>query len=268
VHLPGLTGVIPSPSFNALHLGRFQLRLYGVMIALGVAAAVSLAGRRWERRGGAKADISALAAWAVPAGLVGARAYHVITDPELFRGRWLHVFAVWEGGLGIPGGLVAGVLEIGRLLDAVAPAIALAQAIGRLGNWFNQELFGRPTSLPWGLRIDPAHRPVGFEQVAAYHPTFLYEAGWNLLLMAVLLGLERRCRLGPGRLFALYVGGYSVGRLWIEALRIDHANTILGLRVNIWVSLLSLAGVTGFFLVDRLRSPPRFPPPAPPPTPR
>jgi prolipoprotein diacylglyceryl transferase len=263
--LSGGVALIPSPPFNAVHLGPFQIRLYGVMIALGVVAAVAMAGRRWERRGGDRSDISALAAWAVPAGLVGARAYHVITDPELFRGRWLHVFAIWEGGLGIPGGLLAGVLvgvavarrrrlRIGVLLDAVAPAIPLAQAIGRLGNWFNQELYGRPTGLPWGLRIDPAHRPAGLEHVATYHPTFLYEALWNLLLIGVLLRIEQRSSLRPGRLFALYVGGYALGRLWVESLRIDHANTILGLRLNIWVSLLTLAVVVGFFAWDRSRA--------------
>jgi prolipoprotein diacylglyceryl transferase len=255
---------IPSPSFDALHLGRFQVRLYGIMIALGVLAAVTVAGRRWERRGGDRSDISALASWAVPAGLVGARAYHVITDPELFRGRWLHVFAIWEGGLGIPGGLLAGVLvgvavarrrglRVGVLLDAVAPAIPLAQAIGRLGNWFNQELYGRPTGLPWGLRIDPAHRPAGFEHVATFQPTFLYEALWNLALIGVLVWVERRWHRRPGRLFALYVGGYSLGRLWVESLRIDHANTVLGLRVNIWISLVGLAVVAVFFLADRSR---------------
>jgi prolipoprotein diacylglyceryl transferase len=264
VQIPNAIAAIPSPSFNALHLGPLQVHLYGIMITLGVVAAVTVAGRRWERRGGERTDISALATWAVPAGLIGARAYHVVTDPELFRGRWLHVFAIWEGGLGIPGGLLAGVavgvavarrrgLRIGALLDTVAPALPLAQAIGRLGNWFNQELFGRPTGLPWGLRIDPAHRPAGFEQVATFHPTFLYEALWNLVLIAVLLGLERRWHARPGRLFAVYVGGYSLGRLWVEALRIDHANTILGLRVNIWVSLISLAVVSGFFVSDHIR---------------
>jgi len=264
VNLPRVLAAIPSPPFDALHLGRFQLRLYGVMIALGAAAAITLAGRRWEARGGNRSDIAALATWALPAGLVGARAYHVITDPELFRGRWLHVFAIWEGGLGIPGGLLAGVLvgvavarrrglPIGLLLDVVAPALPLAQAIGRWGNWFNQELFGRPTGLPWGLRIDPVHRPAGFEHIATFQPTFLYEALWNLLLIGVLLQVERRWHARPGRLFALYVGGYSLGRLWVEALRIDHANTILGLRVNIWVSLVTLAVVAGFFVSDGIR---------------
>jgi prolipoprotein diacylglyceryl transferase len=256
---------IPSPPFNAIHIGRFQFRFYGLMIGLGAAAAIAVAGRRWEARGGRPSDISALALWAIPAGLIGARAYHVITDPELFRGRWLHVFAIWEGGLGIPGGLLAGVvtgvvvarrrgLSIGPLLDVVAPALPLAQAIGRLGNWFNQELYGRPTSLPWGLRIDPAHRPPGLEQVGTYQPTFLYEALWNLALIAVLLWIERRRRPRPGRLFALYVGGYAVGRLWVESLRIDHANTILGLRVNIWVSLVAIAAVAAFFAWDGRRS--------------
>jgi prolipoprotein diacylglyceryl transferase len=169
--------------------------------------------------------------------------------------------------VGIPGGLLAGVLAgvavarrrglpIGALLDTVAPAIPLAQAIGRLGNWFNQELFGRPTGLPWGLRIDPAHRPAGFEHFATYQPTFLYEALWNLALIAVLLRVERRWSLRPGRVFALYVGGYALGRLWVESLRIDHANTILGLRLNIWVSLLAMAVVAGFFAWDRRRPDP------------
>jgi prolipoprotein diacylglyceryl transferase len=256
---------IPSPPFNAIHIGRFQLRFYGLMIGLGAAAAIVVAGRRWEARGGESSDISALAMWALPAGLVGARAYHVITDPELFRGRWLHVFAIWEGGLGIPGGLLAGVvagvivarrrgLAIGPLLDTVAPALPLAQAIGRLGNWFNQELYGRPTSLPWGLRIDPGHRPAGLEQVATYQPTFLYEALWNLALIAALLWMERRGRLRPGRLFAVYVGGYALGRLWVESLRIDHANRILGLRVNIWVSVVTIAVVAAFFAWDAARA--------------
>jgi prolipoprotein diacylglyceryl transferase len=261
----GSIAAIPSPPFNAIHIGRFQFRFYGLMIGLGAAAAIAVAGRRWEARGGRPSDISALAVWAIPAGLIGARAYHVITDPELFRGRWLHVFAIWEGGLGIPGGLLAGVvtgvviarrrgLAIGPLLDVVAPALPLAQAVGRLGNWFNQELYGRPTGLPWGLRIDPAHRPPGFEQVATYQPTFLYEALWNLALIAVLLWIERHRRLRPGRLFALYVGGYALGRLWVESLRIDHANTILGLRVNIWVSVVTIAAVAAFFAWDRSRA--------------
>jgi prolipoprotein diacylglyceryl transferase len=262
--IPGLAA-LPAPPGNGIHVGPFELRAYGLTIALGVLAAVALARRRWAARGGDPDDITALALWAVPAGIVGARIYHVVTDPELFRGRWLHVFAVWEGGLGIPGGIAGGViagavvarrrgLPIPELLDVVAPALPLAQAIGRWGNWFNQELFGRPTTLPWALRVDPRHRPPGYERFATFHPTFLYESLWNLALVAVLLIIERRVRLRPGRLFVIYVGGYALGRLWIEDLRIDPANRILGLRVNEWVSIVALAACVAVFVVDRWRA--------------
>ena len=259
-----LLAAIPAPPGNSINIGPLELRAYGLMIAIGVLVAVSFAGRRWQARGGKAEDISAIAIWAVPAGLIGARAYHVATDPELFKGQWLHVFFIWEGGLGIPGGILAGVLggalvahrrhlPVARLLDVVAPAIPLAQAIGRLGNWFNQELFGRPTSLPWGLHVDLAHRPVGFERFTTFQPTFAYEALWNLTLIVALLAIERRWHRPPGRLFALYLGGYALGRLWVEALRSDYANTILGLRVNTWTSLLAIAGVAAFFINDSRR---------------
>jgi phosphatidylglycerol---prolipoprotein diacylglyceryl transferase len=258
--IPGLA-TIPAPPGDAIHVGSFQLRAYGLMIALGVLAAVALARHRWVARGGDGDDITALAIWAVPAGLVGARVYHVVTDPELFRGRWLHVFAVWEGGLGIPGGIAAGViagavvarrrgLPVPELLDVVAPALPLAQAIGRWGNWFNQELFGRQTTLPWALRVDASHRPAGYGRFATFHPTFLYESLWNLGLVVVLLTIERWFTLRPGRLFVIYVGGYALGRLWVEALRIDPANRIGGLRVNEWVSLVALVACVAVFLAD------------------
>jgi len=261
-----MLAAIPAPPGNGLHLGSFELRAYGLMIALGVIAAVAIAQRRWQARGHDPGDIAALALWVVPAGVIGARIYHVITDPELFRGRWLHVFTVWEGGLGIPGGLIGGVaaglvvarrrgLPLGQLLDTVAPAIPVAQAIGRWGNWFNQELFGRPTTLPWALRVDPAHRPLGYERFATFHPAFLYESLWNLALAALMVFvIERHLRLRPGRLFAIYVGGYGIGRLWVESLRIDHANRILGLRVNEWVSILAIAGAAAVFIADGLRN--------------
>ena len=249
-----LVGAIPSPPENAIGIGPLQLRAYGLAIAFGVLVGVWGAPRGGgPPRGGNPADISYLATWSVIAGLIGARAYHVLTDYDRFQGRWLHAFAVWEGGLGIPGGLLAGVvtgvvlarrrgLPAAQLLDVVAPAIPIAQAIGRLGNWFNQELFGRPTNLPWGLRVDVAHRPDSYERFATFHPTFLYEALWNLALAGLLVLYERR-RPGapPGTLFALYVGGYGLGRLWVEALRIDDATRLAGLRVNIWVSLLAIA---------------------------
>ena len=264
--LAGALESLPSPPGNAVHIGPLQLRAYGLAIALGVLAAVWIAQRRWARRGGDPADISRLAVWSVLGGFIGARAYHIITDHQRFNGRWLHVFAVWEGGLGIPGGLAAGVLTgvfiarrrglpVPQLLDVVAPAIPVAQAIGRLGNWFNQELFGRPTSLPWGLRISPDHRPPGFEHVATYHPTFLYEALWNLALAGFLVLYERRRpNARPGRLFALYVAGYALGRLWVEALRIDPASRIAGLRVNIWISIITLVITMAWLVVTGHRT--------------
>jgi prolipoprotein diacylglyceryl transferase len=260
-----LLGSIPSPSGNSIKVGPLELRAYGLSIAVGVVVAVTVAQRRWAARGGDPADVSRLATWSVVAGLVGARAYHVITDYHRFQGRWLDVFKVWEGGLGIPGGLLAGVvtgvilarrrgLPAAQLLDVVAPAIPIAQAIGRLGNWFNQELFGRPTDLPWGLRIDPQHRPDGYEQYATFHPTFLYEALWNLALAGLLVLYERHRPDGrPGRLFAIYVLGYGVGRLWVEALRIDDATRIAGVRVNIWVSLIAIGASVASLAVLRHR---------------
>jgi prolipoprotein diacylglyceryl transferase len=262
----GFVASLPSPPGDAIHIGAFQLRAYGLCIALGVLAAIWIAQRRWADRGGDPNDISRLAGWSVLAGLVGARLYHVITDHQRFEGRWLHAFAIWEGGLGIPGGLIAGVLTgawiahrrglpVAQLLDVVAPAIPVAQAIGRLGNWFNQELYGRPTNLPWGLRIDPGHRPAGYAHIATYHPTFLYEALWNLALAGLLILYERRHPgARPGRLFALYVAGYALGRLWIEALRIDPASRIAGLRVNIWVSIVALAVSAAWLVATRHRT--------------
>jgi prolipoprotein diacylglyceryl transferase len=246
---------IPSPSDNAISLGPLELRAYGLAIAIGVVVAAAIARRRWVGRGGNGDEIAAVALWAVPAGLVGARLYHVITDWPRFEGRWWHAAAVWEGGLGIPGGLVAGVLAgvwvahrrglpVATLLDVVAPAIPVAQAIGRLGNWFNQELFGGPTGLPWALEIDAARRPAAFSDVATFHPTFLYEAVWSLTLAELLVAVERRWRPRPGQIFAGYVAGYAAGRFWVESLRIDPATELWGIRVNLWVSAVTLAVAT------------------------
>jgi phosphatidylglycerol---prolipoprotein diacylglyceryl transferase len=253
---------IPSPDSGAIHIGSLQLRAYGLMIALGVIAAVWLSGRRFAARGVATAeDASAIALWAVPAGIIGARIYHVITDPELFYGQWYRVFYIWEGGLGIWGGVALGVavgllvakhrgLPLLPLLDCVAPALALAQAIGRWGNYWNQELFGGPTTLPWGLEIDPVNRPAGYTQYATFHPTFLYESIWNLALCGLLLWIDKYHRLRPGRLFVVYVAGYTFARFFIERLRIDDANTILGLRVNEWVSAIICLGAVAFLVID------------------
>lgn len=264
--LASLLASIPSPPGESIGIGPLQLRAYGLAIAVGVLVAVWIAQRRYARRGGDPEALTAIAMWAVPMGLVGARLYHVVTDYQRFQGRWWRVVEVWEGGLGIPGGLLAGVitgvvvarrrgLDVGALLDAVGPAIPIAQAIGRLGNWFNQELYGRASDLPWAVRIDPEHRPEGLEHVATYHPTFLYEALWNVALAALLVRLDRTGRLRRGQLFVLYVGGYALGRLWVEALRIDPANEILGLRVNIWTSLVALAAAAAVFVIGWRRQP-------------
>ena len=264
-------GSIPSPSSNEISLGPLSLRAYGLAIAAGVLAGVWLARRRWAERGGDPEDVVSIALWAVPAGLIGARLYHVITDwRQYFPDDPMGAFAIWKGGLGIPGGIAAGVavgiwvahrrgirLSVG--LDVVAPALPLAQAIGRLGNWFNQELYGGPTTLPWGLEIDPANRPDAYLDVATFHPTFLYEALWNLALMGLLIAIDRRRVLRPGNIFALYVGGYFLGRLWVEALRVDPASLIAGVRVNIWMSIVAIAVVVGVLAVRGLRRRPDDP---------
>ena len=264
--LPALLASIPSPETNEIVVGPLHLRAYGLMIALGVIAAVELARRRWRARGHDPDEISGMALWAVPAGLIGARLYHVMTDWQRFEGRWIDAVKVWEGGLGIPGwialGALAGVLyarhkkmPLGDLADTVAPALPLAQAIGRLGNWFNQELFGGPTSLPWGLKIDLANRPDRYLDATTFHPTFLYEGLWNLALMAVLILIDRKRVLRAGSLFWVYVGGYFTGRLWVEAMRIDPASLILGIRVNIWLSIIAIAFSFTFVAVRGRRRP-------------
>jgi len=249
--------------------------MYGLSIALGAGAAVSLARRRWMAAGGHEDDMAAVAMWAVPAGVVGARLYHFVTDFQLFRDKpWYQIFLINEGGLGIPGGMLLGVIvglwaakrrgmSISAALDAAVPGLPLAQAIGRLGNWFNQELYGRPTDLPWGLEIDANHRgsiPVEFRDIDMYptfHPTFLYEMLWNLALVGVILWVDRRKALPQGRLIGVYLLGYGMGRLWIEAMRIDPVNTIFGLRLNIWMSMiLIISGVVMLrFPARRLNEP-------------
>jgi len=260
---------IPSPSSGTLELGPLRLTAYGLMIALGVGSAVEIARRRAAAVGVDPDVMSKVGLWSALAGLLGARAYHVLTDVDRFKGSWGDVVKIWEGGLGIPGAILAGTfaglwvvrrngIGDGVGLDIAAPAIPVAQAIGRWGNWFNQELFGRPTGLPWGLRIDAQHRPERFADAATFHPTFLYESLWNLGLAGLIVLLGRRAggRLRTGALFAVYVGGYGVGRLWVEALRSDPATTIAGLRVNTWMSIVLIVGAGGW-LVLRGRGAPR-----------
>ncbi len=251
---------IPSPSSNAIELGPLDLRAYGLMIALGVLAGVWLSQRRWQQRGGNPDDIGAIAVWAVPAGLIGSRIYHVLTDWRFDEG-WAEPFKIWEGGLGIPGGVAAGVFaalwimrrngwDSAALLDTMVPTLPLAQAIGRLGNWFNQELFGGPSDLPWAVEIDPEHaRAADYPGVETFHPTFLYEALWNLGLVVFLCWADRTGKLRKGAILPLYIVGYLTARIWLETVRIDPATELGGVRINIWMSIIGIAMASGWLIL-------------------
>ncbi len=244
--------VIPSPGTGVWYLLGFPLRAYALCIIAGIVVALVIANRRWRARGGNPESLETAVMVGVPFGIVGARLYHVATDYQLYFGPGrdpVDALRIWNGGLGVWGAVALGALgaylvarrrriRFPALLDAVAPGLVVAQAIGRLGNWFNQELFGRPTTLPWALEIDAAHRPAGFEQFTTFHPTFLYELLWNLGVAAVLIWADRRFRLGHGKVFALYVVLYTAGRFWIEALRIDTVNEIGGFRLNNYTSVI------------------------------
>jgi len=254
---------LPSPGSAAIHIGPLQLRAYGLMIAIGVIVAVRIWGKRMTLIGvGGPEEAASIATWAVPAGVIGARLYHVATEWDRFSGQLFDIVKIWKGGLGIPGGILLGAIvaivvakkrniNIGQMLWAVAPAVPVAQAIGRLGNWWNQELFGRPTTLPWALKIDAEKIPDGYAPGTLFHPTFLYEATWNLALAGVLIIVGRRMMHSrPGRLMALYVGGYGLGRFWVEGLRIDPAKSGGGLRLNQWVAIAMMAGCLIYLVID------------------
>jgi len=245
---------IPSPSDGVIHLGGLSLHVYGILLALGVVVAIRVTMVRVERRGTPPGAVLDGALVVVVGGVIGARLYHVITDYQRFtRGRWWEAFAIWKGGLSIWGAVIGGGVGLFfacrrrhasalGVADCVVPGLFLAQAIGRWGNWFNQELFGRPTSLPWGLEIAPAHRPAAYADFATFHPTFLYESIYCLLGAVALFTLDARLRLRRGQLTALYVIIYTFGRFFFENLRVDDAHEILGLRVNAWVSVLGFGG--------------------------
>lgn len=248
---------IPTPSVSYFSLGPLTIHFYAIFIISGIAIAIWLGDRRYRQAGGGKNIVADVAIVAVPFGIIGGRLYHLITSPDAYfgaNGRPLDALKIWEGGLGIWGAVALGtlaawiyherlraqgregLLSFSSFADALAPGLLFAQAIGRFGNWFNGELFGRPTNLPWALEIPAGHRPPGYETFATFHPTFLYEALWCVFVAVALMRLEKKFKPGQGFLF--YIAAYSVGRFFIESLRIDAAHIFLGLRVNEWVSMV------------------------------
>ena len=265
---------IPSPPQGVWHLGPFPLRAYALCIIVGIIAALVIGDRRWVNRGGEPGVIYDIALWAVPFGLIGGRVYHVMTDWRTYFGPDgvgpAAAFRIWDGGLGIWGAVAFGALgawiacrrrgiPLPAFGDAIAPGIVLAQAIGRLGNYFNQELYGRETTLPWGLEIYERRNSVWAldslngvstgELIQVVHPTFLYELLWNLLVFAVLIVVDKRFRIGHGRLFALYVAGYCVGRFWIELMRSDTATLLAGIRINTFTATFVFIGAAVYIMV-------------------
>ncbi|MEH1016673.1 prolipoprotein diacylglyceryl transferase [Micromonospora sp. CPCC 206060] len=264
---------LPSPSTAVWQLGPVPIRAYALCIIAGIVIACLVTESRLRRRGVAPGAVLDIAVYAVPAGIIGARIYHVITSPEAYFGAGgdpVRAFYVWEGGLGIWGAVAGGAvgawfaarqlgIPFSVVADALAPGLPLAQAVGRLGNWFNNELYGGRTTLPWGLEVhqmDPGNpgralRDGGGEPIllpGLYHPTFAYEALWNIGVALLVLAVDRRAKLGKGRAFALYVMGYTAGRFWIELMRTDEANRILGVRLNVWTAGLVFLGALIYFL--------------------
>jgi len=250
---------IPSPDSSTIELGPISIHFYGLTLLVAIVAAVGITGLRWTRRGGDWDLIFRVAVWGVAAGIIGARLYHVVTSWNELPDAWWGPFAIWKGGLGVWGGIGLGCLvgaivahrsgaSVAKLADCLAPALLVAQGIGRFGNWWNQELFGKPTDLPWGLEISPENRPIDYVDSATFHPTFLYEALWCFGAAGLLLLLERRFKIRPGGLFALYVIVYSIGRIWIEMLRIDPSHEWGGVRLNVYVAGLAIIVSTAFFV--------------------
>ncbi|MGH2861728.1 MAG: prolipoprotein diacylglyceryl transferase [Solirubrobacteraceae bacterium] len=272
---------IPSPSSSGFSLGPLYFHAYGICYVFAVAAAIYISRRRWARRGGDPDIVYTVAWWGFPAGLIGGRIYFDITTPSQMPHQWWGPFAIWDGGLGIWGGIALGAAvgiwylrrqlgwsDVYRFINAATPGLLVAQAIGRIGNYFNQELFGKPSTLPWALKVSAAHRPPGYAHYATFQPTFLYEIIWNLLLAAALVWLDNRRRVRPPGLFPLYVAGYSAFRIFEETLRIDYSQHILGMRLNFWVALIGTVGGLAWFARIQFAKPGGGPAgPPPPPTP-
>ena len=251
---------IPSPHTGTIDVGPFVIHMYGLMLLVAIAACVALTGVRYVRRGGDWDFVLRVAVWGVAGGIVGARLYHDLTSwNEVPDPKWKGIFEVWKGGLGVWGGIFLGCVvgaivtkragrSVTQLMDAAAPGLLLAQGIGRIGNWFNQELYGKPTDRPWGLEIDIEHRVPGYETHPTFHPTFLYELIYDVGMVGVLLLIDWRFRIRAPGLFALYVAFYTFGRFFEELLRIDPAHHIAGLRLNAWVSVILFVLSTAFFI--------------------
>jgi prolipoprotein diacylglyceryl transferase len=264
--IPNSLAFIPSPSTAGIHIGPLFFHFYGLAIAIGVLLAFWLARKRWQDLGRNPADIEVAGIWAVIAGFIGGRLAYVSTHTGNYHGRWVHVLFIWEGGLALYGGLTLGILTgmvvawrrglpVWLALDAAIPAIPLAQAFGRWGNYFNQELFGTPTRLPWGLEISPQHRPARYAQFSTFHPTFLYESVWDLLIVGGLLWLSARRRLRTGSLVLCYLGLYAFGRLLLELIRTDTTFRLLGLSRNGWVSIAVVVGASVWLVLRERHHP-------------
>lgn len=270
---------IPSPTISQFSIGPVTIHIYALCILMGIVLAVWITTTRWKKLGGNFDQVLDITLVSVPAGIIGARLYHIITTPERFfgpDGDWAEMFRIWNGGLGIWGGVLFGALAawawcrhkhypMALLADAIAPGLLVAQAVGRLGNWFNQELYGAPTTLPWGLKLNMEGTAIGHSEQCydgatcpsgtLFHPTFLYEMIWNLIGAAIIvyIGSKAMKKLKAGSLFAVYIMWYTLGRTWIESLRIDYAHEFLGVRINVWVSMaVFVLGAVSFIVVQQM----------------
>ena len=270
---------IPSPTISQFSIGPVTIHIYALCILMGIVLAVWITTIRWKKLGGNFDQVLDITLVSVPAGIIGARLYHIITTPERFfgpDGDWAEMFRIWNGGLGIWGGVLFGALAawawcrhkhypMALLADAIAPGLLVAQAVGRLGNWFNQELYGAPTTLPWGLKLNMEGTAIGHSEQCydgatcpsgtLFHPTFLYEMIWNLIGAAIIvyIGSKAMKKFKAGSLFAVYIMWYTLGRTWIESLRIDYAHEFLGVRINVWVSMaVFVLGAVSFIVVQQM----------------